>query len=69
MSKRKPAYAAFFVIGLGLLPLAIAGNNAFWGVAVVFFVVGAAGLAGEKRKPEKESRRRTDDPNAKGGSR
>jgi asparagine N-glycosylation enzyme membrane subunit Stt3 len=49
MSKRKPAYAALFVIGLALLPLAIAGNPAFWGVSVVFFVVGAVGLAREKK--------------------
>lgn len=50
MSKRKPAYGALFVIGLALLPLAIAGHTAFIGLSIVFFVVGATGLAGEKKE-------------------
>jgi hypothetical protein len=43
MSNRKPAYGALVVIGLAFLPLAIAGNTAFWRVAAVFFIVGATG--------------------------
>ena len=52
MAKRKPAYAAFLVIGLGLIPLAIAGNTAFLGVSVTFLVIGAAGLIKERRSAE-----------------
>ena len=53
MKKRAPAYGALFVIGLSFLPLAIVGNAAFWGVAVVFLVVGSAGLIKEKRSTER----------------
>jgi hypothetical protein len=49
VNKRKTTYAVLFVIGLGLLPLGISGNTAFLGVAVVFFIAGAAGLARENR--------------------
>jgi len=49
MSKRKPAYGALFVIGLAFLPLAIAQNMAFLGVGVAFLIIGAAGLARERR--------------------
>jgi hypothetical protein len=45
VNKRRAAYAVLFVIGLGLLPLGISGNTAFLGLAVVFFLAGAAGLA------------------------
>jgi hypothetical protein len=54
MNRRKPAYAALVVIGLALIPLAITGNPAFWGVSVVFFVLGAAGLAREKKAARKD---------------
>jgi hypothetical protein len=55
MNKRKPAYGALFIIGLALLPLAISGNTAFWGVSVVFLVVGAAGLARDKKAARQDN--------------
>jgi len=60
MSRRKPAYAALFVVGLAFVPLAIESNPAFWRVAVVFLIAGAVGLAREK----KGTRERKDDQDA-----
>jgi hypothetical protein len=54
MSKRKPAFGALLIIGLGLLPIAISGNTAFGGVAAAFFVIGAAGLVNERRRKDGE---------------
>jgi hypothetical protein len=55
MAKRKPAYAALFVIGLAFIPLGIAENTVFLGVGVVFFIVGAAGMAKERKASERDS--------------
>jgi len=61
MSKRKPAYAALFVIGLAFIPLGIASSPGFLGVSVAFIVAGAVGLAREKKasRQVKDDRRAT----------
>jgi hypothetical protein len=58
--KRKPAYAALFVLGLGLMAIALSVNIAFIGAGAVFFIIGAAGMAKERRAD-----RDSDEPNDK----
>jgi hypothetical protein len=43
-TKRSPAYGAFFVIGLAFIAIALTTNIAFLGVAIVFLIIGGAGL-------------------------
>ncbi len=47
--KRPPRYKAFFALGLVFLILGIGNNTAFIGVGAVFFIIGAAGLAKERK--------------------
>jgi hypothetical protein len=47
--KRKPAYAGLFALGLGLMAIGLSVNIAFLGAGAVFFIIGAAGLAKERR--------------------
>ena len=46
--KRERRFKAMFVLGIAFLAIAITQGNALYGVAVVFMVVGAAGMWKER---------------------